>query len=297
MSFANATRVKGPGIPVLTSSLKSIAEFENFRHSVLFNLRQDLEFRPFLKKDLVWGEKSPVKPTRDLKDDAGRSQNPPTGQTKEEKCETIDFMLETIAQYCPLIPHYDIINQSSLDEVWKVIRLHSNIEITGGLLNSVWNVVREPNESPQALWSRLKQQYDDCLIRANTLKYVDAKLVINEAMSPTLHNVIILHWLQLIHPKMRDLVTQRFSKELRDATYASIWPEISRSIDSFLKDLTDEPASVCRYDSPPSYSNNPSYRPRYPESTRFPSRGRGVQSRFRGLITITGHKVNVTTVE
>ena len=278
----NSTRIKGPGIPILNTQLKSISEFENFRHSVLFNLRQDLEFRPYLKKGLTWGAKSPVNPTRNVRDDPGRAADPPTGQTAEEKCEIIDFLLETIAQYCPLIPHNDIVNQGSLEDVWQLIRLHSNIETTGGLLNSVWNITREPNESPQALWSRLKQQYDDCLLRADTLKYVDAKLVINEAMSPTLHNVIILHWLQLIHPKMRDMVTQRFSKELRDATYASIWPEISRSIDSFLKDLSEEPVSVCRYDT----SSNPGYnRQRYSDSNRFPSRGRGFQPSLRGSKT------------
>ena len=102
----------------------------------------------------------------------------------------------------------------------------------------------------------------------------------DEELSPTLHNVIILHWLQIIHPKMRDLVTQRFSKELRNATYASIWPEISRSIDSFLKDLSDESASasVCRYDSSSDYPPR-----KYAESNR-PWRGRGSTPRFRGTL-------------
>ena len=79
---------------------------------------------------------------------------------------------------------------------------------------------------------------------------------------------------------MRDLVTQRFSKELRNATYASIWPEISRSIDSFLKDLSDESASasVCRYDSSSDYPPR-----KYAESNR-PWRGRGSTPRFRGTL-------------
>ena len=161
-------------------------------------------------------------------DDPGRSKNPPTGQTAEDKCEIVDFLLDSIACYLPLIPTDDVLKCGSMNDVWKLIRIHSNIEATGSLLNGVWNVTRQPDESPQALWSRLKQQYDDCLMKRDELKYIDTKLEVDEVMSPTLHNVIILHWLQLIHPKMRDMVTQRYAKELRDA---SIWPEISRSID------------------------------------------------------------------
>jgi hypothetical protein len=185
--------------------------------------------------------------------------------------------LETIAQYCPLIPHIDITNCGSLAEVWQVIRLHSNIETSGALLNNVWNISRQPDETPQSLWSRLKQHYDDALIRKESLKYKDKALTVDEVMSPTLHNVIILHWLQIIHPKLRDMVTQRFSKELRDSTYASIWPEISRSIDTFLKDLSDEDSTIRRYDPTTSYNKS-----RYPESTRSPWRGRGFTPRPRG---------------
>ena len=280
------SRVKGPGVKILESSLKSISEFDHFKHSLVFHLRQDTEFRPYLKKDATWGSKSISRPYRDLVDDPGRSNDPATGQTAEEKCEIVDFLLDSIACYLPLIPTDDILKCGSLNAVWKLIRIHSNIEATGSLLNGVWNVTRQPDESPQALWSRLKQQYDDCLMKRDELKYIDGKLQSDEVMSPTLHNVIILHWLQLIHPKMRDMVTQRFAKELRDASYASIWPEISRSIDTFLKDLSDEPASVCSYNTSSGYSNS---NRRDSEFNRVPWRGRGSQTRFRGTSSYRSH--------
>ena len=191
----------------------------------------------------------------------------------------VDFMLETVSQYTPNIPQDDILKCASLDAVWKVVRLANGLETTGALLNNVWNVTRKANETPQALWSRLKRQYDDALLRINGLTYIDNPLDHNEDLSPTLHNVIILHWLQLIHPKMRDMVTQRFSKELRNATYASIFSEIMRSIDSFLKDLSDESASVCSYRNDSSYNTQRDYRNREPG--RFSWRGRGNASRLR----------------
>ena len=83
-------------------------------------------------------------------------------------------MLETIHQFTPKIPHDDIVlDCNSLLEVWQVIRLHSNIQTTGALLNDIWNIKRLPDETPQALYSRIKQAYDDNLLRANTLVYKD----------------------------------------------------------------------------------------------------------------------------
>ena len=145
------SRVKGPGVKILESSLKSISEFDHFKHSLVFHLRQDTEFRPYLKKDATWGSKSISRPYRDLVDDPGRSNDPATGQTAEEKCEIVVFLLDSIACFLPLIPTDDILKCGSLNAVWKLIRIHSNIEATGSLLNGVWNVTRQPDESPQAL--------------------------------------------------------------------------------------------------------------------------------------------------
>ena len=275
--------IRGPNVKVIDQPLKNVHEFEQWRHSMVFYLRQDEEFKQYLKPDLEFGKKTGSKPYRNCVTDSG--DNP---KSAEYKCEIIDFLLETIAQYVPLIPQADILNCGSLVEVWQVIRLHSNIEPSGALLNQVWNTVRQPGESPQALWSRLKQQYDDCLLRPKGLFYTDKQVTAAEVMSPTLHNVIILHWLQIIHPKLRDLVTQRFSKELRNATYASIWPEISKSIDGFLSELSNEDSCIRSFDED-LYIRR--FDPGGASATRFPDkhfsrsswRGRGsTQQRPRG---------------
>ena len=59
----------------------------------------------------------------------------------------------------------------------------------------------------RALYSRIKQAYDNNLIQKNSIKYKDKKLTEDEEMSPTLHCTIILHWMQILHPKLQDLVT------------------------------------------------------------------------------------------
>ena len=170
-------------------------------------------------------------------------------------------------------------------EVWHVVRLHSNIETSGALLNDIWNIVRLSNETPQALYSRMKQAYVDNLIRKDTLKYKDEVLKEDEELSPTLHNNIILHWLQVLHPKLRDLVTQRFCTELRNSTYASIWPEICRSVDTLLKELSDD-GTICRFGDTSRFKSNNYSRsgdyPRYDKPARPSSRSHGSNQRFRG---------------
>ena len=149
----------GPQPRQLTEPLESIQAYEVWKYSVLYSLRQEPDFKPFLIDGLVFGAKTALAPSRRLTDDPTGTQN---RKSKEDKCAIVDFLLDTIAQYCPKIPHNDIVNDcASLEEVWQVIRLHSNIETSGALLNDIWNITRQPDETPQALYSRIKQAYDD----------------------------------------------------------------------------------------------------------------------------------------
>jgi hypothetical protein len=91
MSTTTYSRIKGPGVKPLENSLKSISEFEHFKHSLVFHLRQDTEFRPYLKKGVIWGSKTHARPYRNLTDDQSRDDTPPSGQTAEDKCEVVDF--------------------------------------------------------------------------------------------------------------------------------------------------------------------------------------------------------------
>ena len=127
-----------------------------------------------------------------------------------------------------------------LDDVWQTVKQFYNLQASGALLNQCWNIQREPDESPQALYTRLKQTYHENLLTKNTLVHMDDVLPYDEEMSPTLRNTIILHWMEILHPKLRNLVTQKFAIDLRKVTYATLFPEISRSIDCLLEELEDD---------------------------------------------------------
>ena len=275
----------GPGVKILDAPITSIGEWEHWKYSVLYLLRQDSDFKPYLKESFKFGAKTKLKPTRNLEASGSGGDL----VTPADKCMVIDFMLQEIAQYCPKIPNTDITREcASLEEVWQVIRLHNNIETSGALLNDVWNITRQPNETPQDLFARIKQAYYDNLIRKDSIIYKDEVLTDDEEMSPTLHCTMILQWLQILHPKLRDVVTRQFATQLRTGSYASIYPEISRSVSSLLKGITEgDDAAVCRFQPTQSYRPPvlPSDYPRYDRSrdSRPSMRARGSNSRYRGM--------------
>ena len=52
----------GPGVRVLETQLRSIAEFETWRHSVLYNLRLDGDFKEYIAPGYQFGPKTNAKP-------------------------------------------------------------------------------------------------------------------------------------------------------------------------------------------------------------------------------------------
>ena len=248
---------------------ETLSSLEQWRQNVLYHLRLNEDFRPFLNKD--FGKKTRANPLRGLTDDEEvRTIKNTVGadvlvttivQSKEDKCFIVDTLLEQIANFAPTIPRNDIVRDSAnLQDVWGKIRLYFNLEKSGALANECWSVKRKPDETPQALFARLKQTYDENLITSHGLAHVDGPLEEDEEMSPSLHSTLILHWLNILHPQLRDAVTSRFSTQLRSRTYASLFPEISRSVCSLLEELNGEAATNRVFSRQPfrnqSYQNN-----------------------------------------
>ena len=254
----------GPKLRQL-SPTETLASLEQWRQNVVYNLSLNASFTPYV--DMVFGKKSRSKPHRSLEADDTTVAN---AQTAAQKCVVVDLMLDQVANWAPLIARNDITRDcESLDQVWQVIRLFYNLQTSGALLNEAWNVTRHHDETPQALYSRIKQLYDDNLLKVNGLNHLNEPVTEDEELSPTLHSTIVLHWLQVLNPKLRDLVTQRFATELRKCTYATLYPDISRSITELLAEVEDKEAVVNR-----AYSHGYGY-----SSRGRGSGGRGSSSR------------------
>ena len=156
----------GPKVRTLTSK-ETISSLETWKSTVIYGLRLNPEFREFLEDSFVWGKKSSTYPHRQLndvfekqtiKDDEGNDKEILVRvQRKEDRAAIVDFLLDQICNYCPNIPRNDITKDCpTLNDVWKKIRQYYNKEQTGSLLNDVWNIRRELDETPQALYARMK---------------------------------------------------------------------------------------------------------------------------------------------
>ena len=140
----------GPKLKQL-SSRETLNSIETWKNNILYNLSLNPNFAPYLKVGFKFGKKTKDKPSRDLTDSVGDD-----ALSKEAKCITVDMMLTQVANWAEVIPRNDIVkNCETLDQIWQVIRLYYNLQTTGSLLNETWNLTRQPDETPQALYSRL----------------------------------------------------------------------------------------------------------------------------------------------
>ncbi len=92
----------------------------------------------------------------------------------------------------------------------------------------------------------------------------------DEELLPTLENMVVLTWLNLIHPSLPRLDKQWYGMELRSRTLASVKPEISQALTSLL----DE---ICASDDAKSFRTAITVVLRHPAPSRRTS-GRAPQS-------------------
>ena len=76
------------------------------------------------------------------------------------------------------------------------------------------------------------------LQRGSVILHYGDTINVDEEMTPSLENMVVLTWLRLINVALPKLVKQRYGTELRARTLASIKPEISQALDSLLDEIT-----------------------------------------------------------
>ena len=107
----------GPKIVPLGDD-ETINSIERWRQSVLYLLRLNEEFRPYLKEGCVFGKKSKSHPCRNFTDsfkvvknekdevvkEADGSDKVVVSDSKEDKCYIVDLLLDQIANFCDTVP-------------------------------------------------------------------------------------------------------------------------------------------------------------------------------------------------
>lgn len=217
---------------------ETITSFESWRQNLQYILSLDANFAPFLVDDVTWLKKTPANPLRGMAND-GEEIPENNRRTGAQKVTHLELMLGQIANYCPIISRNTFVkNSTSMNSIWQAIRMHYGFQSTGGHLLDFNNIHLEPGERPEDLYQRLTSFVEDNLLLADgqILHHGEAPEV-DEEISPTLENLVVLTWLRLIHQDLPALVKQRYGTELRSKTLASLKPEISQALDSLLDQI------------------------------------------------------------
>ena len=115
---------------------------------------------------------------------------------------------------------------------------------------------------------------DNLLVTNGNITHHGEVVAVDEELSPTLENFVVLTWLRLIHADLPALVKQRYETELRARTLASLKPEISQALDSLLDEIRSSAdtkilrATTSRFRQPPPRSSYKSSSQAWPPNKR-----------------------------
>ena len=217
---------------------ETLNSFTNWKANLMYLLSLDNNFAPFLIDSCTWLKKTPSSPTRGFVDD---SASVPAAQrrTGAQKCAHLELMLGQIANYATIISRNTIVKGSfSLNHIWSKIREHYGFQTTGSRFIDLTQIRFQTDEKPEDLYQRLVSFFDDNLVTIEGgLLHHGSAVDSDEDITPSIENVIVLLWLERIHPGLPGLVKQRYGAELRNKTLASIKPQISQALDALLNEL------------------------------------------------------------
>ena len=231
-----ASNNRAPKQWTLTSE-ETLNSFTNWKENLLYTLSLDKSFAPFLKDGVTWKEESDDSPHRGFEDDETGTTN---GQTKQEKCNTLHLMLGQIANWATVISRNEIVKRSkSLNDIWNKLRQYYGFHTTGSRFLDLGTIRFQPGERAEALYQRLVSFIDDNLLTKDCgVSHHGSVVKKDEAVSPSLENVVVYLWLERLHVSLPALVKQKYGAELRNRTLASIKPEISQALTSMLEELS-----------------------------------------------------------
>ncbi len=232
----------------LNKKEETISSYESWRQNLLYTLSCDPKFTEFLKNGAKWEKKKKSNATTRGFTDDGSSVPEGDRLKATQKCINLELMLGQIANYCPVVRRTTIVNNSKcLNDIWQDIRLYYGFQSSGGHFLDFADIKLQPDQREEELYLELCSFIDDNLQKAqDPIQHHGETPKEDEEIQPTLENLIVLLWLQLIHPNLPKVVKQRYGTELRSRTLASIKPEISQALSSLLEDARSHDSRIMR---------------------------------------------------
>ena len=225
----------------------TVNQYEAWKNNLLFTLSLDSINAMFLKDGASWGKATKANPNRGFTDD-DETVDATKRLTASQKATGLNLMLGQIGSYSPFNRSTIVKQSTSLNDVWKAIRLHYGFQANGARTLDLADMVLNPGERPEELYQRLLAFVDDNLMKADGgVKHLNAVITEDEETTPTLENFVVVWWLKILHKDLPKLVKQRYGTELRTNSVASIKGEISGALDSLLEEIqTTQDSKVLR---------------------------------------------------
>ena len=203
---------------------ETITSFESWKSNLLYILGLEEKFQPLLEQNLTWKKASKGCRNRGF-----------TGKGAATKAANLELMLGQIANFAPVISRKTIVKHStSLKSVWEAIRVYYGILSNGARIMDFVDIKATPDKRPETLYQEIVSFIDDNLLTEGNGITHHGEECEDEEVSPTFESILVLLWLQMLHPELPKVVRERFATELRTQTLASLRIEISQSIPTLL---------------------------------------------------------------
>ena len=138
---------------------ETITSFERWKSNLVYNIRQDASFAPFINSSWNKFSKKETNKYRGLLDDTDATEPDKNKQkNRAAKLADLELMLEMVANWAPIISRQSIIKHStSLESIWQAIRAHYGIQtISSTSLRSNSSMAKDTRIYISALWHSLK---------------------------------------------------------------------------------------------------------------------------------------------
>ena len=151
-----------------------------------------------------------------------------------------------IASLSPPLLHGDILNDTeSLAETYQLIRSYYHFAPSESTFLKFAALKRELNgtdlERPQHLYLRMRQFIRDNLLKKDGLICHDGNVPEeDETLSATTERLIVLRWLELLHPALPMHVANVFGHELQTKSLKDLQPLIVVQIDNLLQEVNQK---------------------------------------------------------
>ena len=200
--------------PMRLAEDETLTSFEDWKNNLIFYLNQEKSFEPFLKAGAKWTKSSDADQNRGVKDDIVSLNN----------------FLGVIAGLAPPLLHGDITDETTkLDDVYKLIRNYYQFAPSEGTFLKFALIKREiingNLERPIHLYLRMRQFIRDNLLQCSGKIAHDGVIPsTDERITPTTERLVVLRWLEVLHPRLPELVGKVFSNELRSKSLKDLHP-------------------------------------------------------------------------